>query len=184
MAYKKPPAKSSDEANTEQLALARNEGKAYVKSLNHMVKKVADVGGEKRAGDYLVAYAVEKAEGMYHMMNGKLMWHEPEEENVHIEVSVRDGADNRFIPYLNVTVTVKDSYGKLIGKKQQEFLWHPWLYHYGANWRLPREDTYTLQVHIQAPIFMRHDDKNGKRYAQDVTVEFEGIKVKLEEEIA
>jgi uncharacterized protein involved in high-affinity Fe2+ transport len=177
----KPPQKSSEEANAEQLGMAREEGKAYIRSLKHMAKDVANAGGEKRAGDYMVAYAIEKAEGMYHRMGGKLMWHEPEDENVHIEISVRDGADNRFIPYLTVTVTVKDSQGKLIGSERQPFIWHPWLYHYGLNWRLPADDRYTLQVQIDAPSFMRHDEINGKRYQQDVKVVFEGVKIKIEE---
>jgi hypothetical protein len=182
MDNRKPPMKSSDEANAEQLAMARTEGNAYVKSLKHMAKDVADTSGEKRAGDYLVAYAVEKAEGMYHMVGGNLIWHEPKDENVHIEISVRDGADSRFIPYLTVTVAVKDSKDRVVGKHVHPFIWHPWLFHYGLNWRLPGEGEYTLQVHIQAPTFMRHDEKNGKRYAEDVKVVFEGVKIKIEEE--
>jgi uncharacterized protein involved in high-affinity Fe2+ transport len=107
------------------------------------------------------------------------MWHE-RSENVHIEISVRDGADNRFIPYLTITVTVRDSQGKLIGKEQQPYIWHPWLYHYGLNWRLPGDGEYSLQVDIEAPTFMRHDELNGKRYQKDVKVMFEGVKVKIE----
>ncbi len=56
----------SDEANQKQLDLARQQGQAYLKALNHMAHDVADTGGEKPAGDYVIAYAVEHAEGMYH----------------------------------------------------------------------------------------------------------------------
>jgi len=167
----------SDEASNEELEMAQEQGKAYLKALNHMSKEVADTGAEKKAGNYVVGLAIEKAEGMYHLQNGKLEWHDPEKENCHIEISVRDGADNRFIPNLSVKVTVEDKAGKQIGSHQQEFIWHPWLYHYGRNWQLPGDGAYTIRVHIQAPKFMRHDEKNGLRYAEDVEVVFEGVQI-------
>lgn len=60
--------KPSDEADARQLRMASAEGKAYAKSLSYMATKVADNGAEKRAGDYIVGIAQERAEGMYHMM--------------------------------------------------------------------------------------------------------------------
>ncbi len=173
-----PPMKKSDEAKPEQLDMARAQGETYLKALTHMAKEEADDGGEKKAGNYVVAYAVESAEGMYMLEDGELTWQEPEQENCHIEISVRDGADNRFIPGLKVTVTVEDKDGKKIGKNKQDFIWHPWLYHYGRNWKVPGDGKYTLRVHIEAPKFMRHDKKNGKRYAEDVEVTFEGVHIK------
>jgi hypothetical protein len=53
------------------------------------------------------------------------------------------------------------------------FLWHPYLYHYGTNAKVPGEGPYTVRVQIQAPTFMRHDPVNGKRYAEPVRVVFE-----------
>src|SRR5262245_28133128 len=95
----KPPMKESDEAKKEQLKLAKEQGEAYVKALKEMVKKEAHDGAEKHAGNYIVAVAVEDAEGMYMMHDGQLKWMEPE-GNAHIEISVRDAADNRFVPSL------------------------------------------------------------------------------------
>ena len=43
-----------------------------------MSKKEADTGGEKKAGNYVVAYAVESAEGMYKFNNGELNGKTPE----------------------------------------------------------------------------------------------------------
>jgi uncharacterized protein involved in high-affinity Fe2+ transport len=114
---------------------------------------------------------------MYMRKNGHFIWMEPDRENAHIEISVRDAADNRFIPGLDVTVTVKDKEGKQIGKRRQPFLWHPWLYHYGLNWRLPGPGKYTLEVNVKAPSFMLHDRKNGKRYLKDVDVVFKNVKI-------
>jgi hypothetical protein len=173
----RPPMQPSDEATEEQLKLAQAQGDAYVKALQEMTQREAH-GGEREAGEYIVGYAVEDAEGMYHQHDGKLMWMEAGEENAHIEIAVRDGADNRFIPGLTVQVTVVDAQGKEVGTHVQEFLWHPWLYHYGRNWRLPGDGEYTLRVRIEAPEFMRHDKTNGKRFAEPVEVEFSKVKIK------
>ena len=168
---------ASEEAKPNQLEMAGDQGDAYVRALEEMATNVATDGGIKRAGDYIVAYAVESAEGMYHLENGELVWKKPEEENCHIEISVRDAADNRFIPGLTVHVRVTASDGVDVGRHQQMFLWHPWLYHYGRNWKVPADGRYTLDVSIEAPKFARHDPKNGKRYADDVEVTFEDVKI-------
>jgi len=175
-----PPMAPSDEADEKQLELARQQGEQYVKALQHMVTQVAGTGGEQRAGEYIVAYAIERPEGMYHLENGELMWQEPEGKNAHLEISVRDAADNRFIPGLSVHVRAIDSSGYDTGKHQVPFLWHPWLYHYGRNWTFPSSGVYTLEVEIDAPQFHRHDEKNGKRYADAVSVVFENVQVKID----
>ncbi len=172
-----PPMQKSDEANLEQLQFARVQGDTYQEALNFMAQEEADDGGETRAGDYIVAYAVEHAEGMYALEDGELQWKNPEDANAHIEISVRDAADNRFIPGLDISVAVDDAQGKRVGEHRQPFLWHPWLYHYGRNWKLPGDGEYTFHVHIKAPTFMRHDRENGKRYAKDVEVEFKKVKI-------
>lgn len=174
----KPPMQSSGEANSQQLELAKQQGQALQKALDHMVQKVAHDGGETAAGEYLVAYAVEEAEGMYELQEGELVWQDPEPQNVHVEVAVRDGADGRFIPGLTVYATLFDESGSEIGTHQQPFLWHPWLYHYGRNWQVPGDGTYRLKVKIEPPTFMRHDKKNGKRFAEPVEVEFANISIK------
>ena len=60
-----PPMQPSDEASKEELRLAREQGEAYRKALVYMVQEEAGDGAEQPAGDYLVGYAVEAAEGMY-----------------------------------------------------------------------------------------------------------------------
>jgi hypothetical protein len=181
-ATKTPPMIASDEATEDQLQLAREQGDMMGKALDHMITKVADDGQEKKAGDYLVGYAIEKAEGMYMMDdNGELQWHEPEEENIHVEVSVRDGADGRFIPCLTVHARLVDSEGNDAGMHKQPFIWHPWVFHYGRNWHVEKEGDYKLVVDIKAPDFHRHDKKNGKRFADDVNAVFSEVKISLEE---
>lgn len=174
--HRKPPMEVSDEAKKEQLEMARQQGQALEKALKEMINNEAH-GEEKPVGDYLVGYAVEKAEGMYRLQGDEMVWYPPQDENAHLEISVRDGADGRFVPGLKILLTVLDSDGNEVGTHEQPFIWHPWLYHYGRNWVLPGPGTYTLHVHIDAPQWMRHDKKNGKRYAEPVEFEFSNVKI-------
>jgi uncharacterized protein involved in high-affinity Fe2+ transport len=169
---------ASDEATEKEIDMAREQGKALGKALDHMVHEVADDGQEKQVDHYLIAYAIEEAEGMYvRDENGELVWHEPEAENIHIEVSVRDAADGRFIPNLTIQARLIDSQKNIVGSHQQPYIWHPWLYHYGRNWMVEKEGDYTLEIEIKAPDFHRHDKKNGKRYPKDVTTSFSPVKI-------
>ncbi|MCO6187852.1 iron transporter [Rhizobium sp. L1K21] len=169
----------SEEADKRQLELAREEGKAYNKSLEYMVTEVAHTGAKKQVEDYIVAIAQEEAEGMYRPDGeGGLKWQEPDEENCHIEVSVSDAADHRFIPGLEIEVTLTAEDGAKIGPLTTPFLWHPGLYHYGANVKVPDAGKYDVTVNIAAPSFARHDETNGKRYAKPVEVVFEGVDIK------
>ncbi len=170
--------KPSDEADGLGLALGRAEGQAFGRTLKHMLEDVADAGEEIESGDYMIAYAVEKAEGMYVPRNGGFEWQPPENENIHIEISVRDAADGRMIPGLDVDVTVTDADGKEVGTHRQPLLWHPYLYHYGRNWHIPGDGTYRLRVRFNAPNFHRHDRKNGNRFNKGADVTFEEVILK------
>lgn len=170
--------KVSDEGDKRGLELGRAEGEAFGRTLKHMIEDVADGGDEITHGDYLIGYAVEKAEGMYMPKNGKLEWHEPEDENIHIEIAVRDKADGRLIPGLDIELTVIDDAGKEIGTHRQPLLWHPYLYHYGRNWRIPGDGVYSLRVRFPMPAFHRHDKKNGDRFAEGADVTFKNVKLK------
>lgn len=171
-----PPMEASDEATEAQLEMAREQGRTYVKALEHMAGEVADGGGSAHAGPYIVAFAHEEAEGMYRRQNGELVWMEPD-GNIHMEISVRDAGDDRFVPGLDVQLRIRNEDGAEVGTESMPFLWHPWLYHYGKNWTIPGDGTYTLKVRIEAPEFMRHDEKNGKRYPDEVTVEFADVEL-------
>jgi hypothetical protein len=176
--HRPPTDPSSSEADEQQLQLAREQGDAYGRALKHMVTEVAENGGEKAAGPYRVAYAVEEAEGMYAWSDGELVWQEPSAENLHVEIAVRDGADGRFVPGLCVTATLLTDDGEEIGTHEHPLLWHPMIYHYGRNWKVPHDGAYTLRVHIDPPRFMRHDEINGKRFGEPVDVAFSGVQAK------
>lgn len=166
----------TDEATARQLELARRQGDAYGAAVEHMVGDVAQGGSEQRAGDYLIGFAIEEAEGMYAMKGGELEWQEPD-GNLHVEIVVRDAADGRFVPSLDVAVTMLDSDGKELGTNTQDMVWHPMMYHYAHNWDLPGDGTYTLRVDVGPAQFRRHDEINGKRFAEAVSVTFDKVKV-------
>ena len=170
--------KISDEADARGLELGKKEGEAFGRILKHMLEDIADGGEEIAHGDYLIAYAFEKAEGMYVPRDGKLEWMAPEQENIHIEISVRDKADGRLLPGLDIDVTLTDDTGKEIGTHRQQLLWHPYLYHYGRNWTIPGDGVYAIRVRFAAPKFHRHDKVNGKRFAEGADVTFKNVKLK------
>ncbi len=109
------PLVPSDEGDEKGLELGRAQGEALTRTLRHMTEEIAHDGREVQAGEYLVAYAVEEAEGMWVPKDGDLAWSEPGEENAHIEVAVRDAADGRLIPGLRIEATIIDGDGNEIG---------------------------------------------------------------------
>ena len=165
----------TSEADVLQLEFARQQGRAYGQALWHMTNRVANDGGELEAGHYRVGYGVEEAEGMYEWHGGELVWREPHDANVHLEISVRDAGDGRFVPGLCVFATLVTPDGDDLGTHEQPLLWHPMLYHYGRNWRVPADGEYTLRVRVEPPTFMRHDRINGQRFMDPVEVEFESV---------
>ena len=136
------------------------------------------MGDTQRAGDVIVGFAQEKAEGLYHLRDGQLEWVEPDDENCHIEVTVLDAVDHRFLPGLDIEATLIDEGGDEVASFDCPFLWHPGLFHYGRNVAVPGDGTYSLRVRVAAPTFPRHDKVNGKRYAEPVEVTFENVEIK------
>lgn len=170
--------KPSEEVDERQLELAREEGEVYRKSVEYMANEVAHTGEIREVGEYLVGFAQETAEGMWHFRGeGDLEWVEPDQENCHLEVVVADPADGRFLPYLDVEATLIAEDGTEVGPHEIPFVWHPGLYHYGKNLQLPSSGRYTIRIEVQPPEFHRHDRKNGDRFGESVTVEFEGVDI-------
>lgn len=172
-----PEERPTDEATRPGLAIAKEVGRAFGRAVGHMVNTVANGGDEIAAGEYLVAYAYEAPEGLYHWTKDHLEWRNPAGENLHLEVVVRDGEDGRFVPSLDLTAALVRGTGQMIGPVRLPFLWHPTLYHYGANIRIPGADTYDIIVEIVPPTFSRHDRTNGNRFTKRVTARFPGVRL-------
>jgi hypothetical protein len=108
-------------------------------------------------GEYLVTIAIERAEA-YWVSHGEKLWYDVRvaqsaETNAHVEVGVRDALTGRFLPGLAVRATVVDGAGRAVGTHEQPFMWHPWIHHYGRNWRVPGSGRYTVRMHADAPPF-------------------------------
>lgn len=106
-----------------------------------------------------------------------LVWQEPGEENLHVEVTVMDAGDGRFVPGLGVTVTLLDGDGQEVGTHVHPMLWYPMLLHYGRNWQVPGDGRYTLRVQVAPATFPRHDEVNGQRFSEPVSVTFADVPV-------
>lgn len=178
----KPPTTPSEEAGRIGLALARAEGAAYGLALKHMTGMVAEFGEEQRHGDYSVALALEKAEGLYMWTGDGLEWREPTTENLHVEVAVRDAADGRFLPALDIDVSIADASGREVAQLRVPFLWHPTLYHYGQNVAVPVLRDAKVTVRFPPPTFPRHDEVNGRRFMEPAEVRFGPVDLSFLEE--
>lgn len=162
---------ASNEADQEQLATARAQGDAYGQALEALDGESGVI--TKRAGQYLIGFIQEQAEGLYGLAGEQLVWHEPPPEaNANLQIVVADSGDGRFVPGLDVSLTVLSNEGDELIRTTLPFLWHPFLHHYGINARVPGAGPYIVRVVIEPPTFMRHDPINGRRYADRVTVEF------------
>ena len=169
---------TSEEVDEKQLQLAKQAGDAYQEALEYMANEVAHTGGKTEEGDYIIGFAQEEAEGMYALADeGEFEWREPEDENCHIEVAVCDGEDGRFVPEVDVEVTLESEDGEEVGPFETPFLYHPGLFHYGKNVEIPGDGTYDITVEVEPPTFMRHDETNGNRYGESVSVTFEDVDI-------
>jgi hypothetical protein len=129
------------------------------------------------SGDYEIAYRVEAAKGLYEFSAGKLEWKEPQDENVHVAVLVKDAQDGRFVSGLHIVATLIDSRGGQVASNHLPFIWDPKESHYGANMKVPQSGDYLLQVHVYPATFVRADKERGKRFVSDVHTSFENVRI-------
>ncbi len=90
-----------------------------------------------------------------------------------------DGADGRFIPYLDLQLQLWREDGQDCGVLALPFLWHPTMHDYGTNLHLPEAGIYRARVSVETPRFCRHDRVNGRCYPEPVEVEFRQVHVAL-----
>ncbi len=157
--------------------MAHQQGDAFNDALELL--KSLDPSVETMVGDYIITLAFEKAAGWYiYEPNGELRWVVPEEkDNLHLEVIVQDANDLRFLPYLEVSVKLFDKNKELVGEKEQEFIWHPMIWHYAENWQIPGPGEYFAEITVKEPTFRRHDQLRGQRYMMDATIKLEPFEI-------
>lgn len=174
--------KPLSEAMEQQQEIAELPGDAYAHTLKDMFKQATD-GKDVTAGDYFVAYAVEYAEGWWLYKGDKFRYAAENDvsgkTNSHVEVAVCDAKTKRFMHELDVTATVSDAQGNKVGSMNEPFMWHPWLYHYGENWRMPSAGKhYKLHVHFEPPAYRRYGKTYGKQFTQPGDIDFKDVVIK------
>ena len=161
--------------------LAKLPGDAYTHTLKDMYKQATD-GKDQVVGDYFVACAIEYAEGWW-LYKGDQFRYASENDmsgktNGHLEVAVCDAKTIRFLPDLDVTATVLDDRGNKVGTMNEPFMWHPWLYHYGENWRVPKTGHYKVHVHFEPPSYRRYGKTYGKQFTKPEDLDFDDMVIK------
>jgi len=169
------------EAMEAQHALSKKAGDAYSNTLQEMYSQAND-GRDTTLNDYVIAYAIEYAEGYWHYEKDKFRYMQENDmsgkTNAHVEVSVRDAQTGRFMHNLDVTSTLTSEDGKTVDTMKEPFMWHPWLYHYGENWRVPKAGNYNLHIHFLPPAYHRYGKTDGKQFTHAVDIDFKNIIVK------
>ncbi|HEX8923907.1 MAG TPA: iron transporter [Patescibacteria group bacterium] len=164
--------------NNNEKNLAAAQGKTYDLALDEIRQQLSAVS--KESGDFVITLVAGPAEGRYMaLLEGGLEWKDAsqQDDTQHIQIIVQDKDDHRFVPNLEIVIQVFDKDKRLVAEGNQPFLWHPYLYHYGKNYFIPEDGTYAVRVIIKSPHFPRHDRKLGNRYQQDVSVDFDSVRM-------
>lgn len=171
----------SEELETQDF-YTTTAGNAYGNTLKAMYKQAND-GKDTLQGDYFVAVAVEYSEGYWFFdekRKNKFRYKTENDKsaktNAHVEVVVCDHL-KRFIPGLHVEAKIYTSKGTNVGTMDEHFMWHPWLYHYGENWRIPSSGKYAIHVHFDPPDYRRYGKKQGNQFTRREDITFENIKL-------
>ena len=172
----------ADAAAGQQL-LAQAQGDAFHQTTQAMYAQAND-GHDKPLGDYHVGYAIEYAEAYWYFPDStsrKLRYQTHVESsavsNGHVEITVLEARTGRFLPGLHITGTVLDEHNQPIATHDVPFMWHPWLYHYGENWRVRGTGTYHLRIHADAPAYRRYGRTAGREFASAIDTEFDNVKI-------
>lgn len=143
--------RGSSEGAQLEWHLAREQGDAYGDALQHATRLAAGDSGECRTGDYWITYLVDAPRRIYTWADGRPLWHEPEGADLYVGIAVRDATDGRFVPAMNVGVTLIDGAGRVVGAGEHSLLWDPLAHQYGRNWHVEGEGPHSMRVRVEPP---------------------------------
>lgn len=171
------PAEATDET---ALWYGRAQGDALERSLHAMINGEAMDGAETTLDSVRLAYAVEYAESYWVFDGDKLVYDfrakSTSAKNAHVEVATRDALTGRFLPGVTVTTTFLRG-DRVVEQVQPGLMWHPWLYHYGMNVRVPGSHAYRLRVQVEPPPYRRWT-RRGDFFAAPLDFTFDDVNVK------
>lgn len=146
-----PNTDPSNKGAAEQLRLAQQQGKAETAVVDWVLANSGPLKGDVRAGAMRIAFTITPAEGWWDKAGGgKLAWHDPPEDSVHLRIFVLDGIDGRQIPGLSLHATITDANGNE-QSVPTDFGWYPLINAYGGNVLIEADSTYTLRVTVDTP---------------------------------
>ena len=166
-------------ADTE---LAQAQGDVEHQTLGALYED-ANAGAAQPAGDYRVGFASDYALATWDFDEKKNKFkfaidtEETTQLNAHVEATVQETRTGRFVPGLHLTATLADLAGHELGTHELPFEWHPWVFHYGENWRVPRAGLYRLRLHAEAPAFRRYGRTVGQVFGRGFDVSFDSVRV-------
>ena len=170
------------EAAAADAELTQTQGDAYHETLAALYED-ANSGATRAGGDYQVGYAADyalaswKAEKPGEKFKYEIDTEESGQLNAHLEATVQEARTGRFVPGLHLTATLADAAGRPLGTRELPFEWHPWVFHYGENWRVPRTGWYRLRLQADAPTFRRYGRTAGQVFNRGFDVTFDSVRV-------
>jgi hypothetical protein len=175
-----PVAATAGGSSEAQLELAKRQGKAETAVLDWVLANSGPFKGDISAGDVRVAFTVTPAEGWWDKAGGgKLAWHDPPPNNVHLRVFVLDLVDGRVVPGLTLRATLTDANGNE-QSVPADFGWYPLINAYGGNVPIDADSSYTLRVTVD-PLQPRHIPLPGERFIHaTVVAEFPPVQIARE----
>ena len=154
--------------------LARLQGDAYAQAAAYLLSEASAIGAEGRVGGYWISYVAGVETGT-DPPNGTRDQGDIDAGMVLLGVIVRDAADGRFVPGLQVVVTVVEPGGSEIGCHEHPLLWHPLVHQYALAWALPRAVPLRLRVSIAWTPVVQKSRSYCNRLATSVEIEFSDV---------
>lgn len=164
-----------DEASQRMLHLARLQGDAYIDALGYLREQVATASPERRAGGYWIGYIVQPADDERERDADRAA-SSAARGIVRIGVTIRDAADGRFVPGLDVTVTITDAEGREVGSHDHPLTWDVVAHHYAHEWAVPPGRA-AMRVVISLPSADRQDDAHLGRFDACTAIEFSDVMI-------
>jgi hypothetical protein len=163
-----------EEATQRAMHLARLQGDAYAQAAAHLLSEASGLGAECRVGGYRIGY-VARVEAGTDPPGGGCEHGDIEAGMVSLGVIVRDAADGRFVPGLQVVVTILAANGSELGCHTHPLLWHPVVHQYARDWALPRVVPLRVRVSIVSTPHVQRSRIYADRLADSVEIEFSDV---------
>lgn len=154
----------------EARELAQEEGLWERRAIESMLNGGIAHGQRTRVDGYDVTIAVERPVDAA----GSDTAHD-----AYLAMIVQDTASGRAIPGLRVRAQMLDADHHVVATRDLAYVRRPWLSHFGAWWRVPKDGRYTFHVHADAPAVRRYGRATGLEFRKAIDVDLPSIRLKV-----